>query len=91
MRCQNRVMVARNESKVVTTTLRKEQTLDALLITPEEKARRQKAIDTARRSIRLEGMKVDPEGEALFDRYIAGELSRPELDAAVLALANRLG
>ena len=60
-------------------------------ITDEERARRQKAIDTARRSIRLEGMQVDPEGEALFDRYIAGELTRPELDAAVMAMANRLG
>ena len=65
--------------------------MNVRLITSEERARRQKAIDTARRSIRLEGMQVDPEGEALFDRYIAGELTRPELDAAVLAMANRLG
>ena len=62
-----------------------------LPISPEERARRQKAVDTARRSIRLEGLEVDAEGEALFDRYIAGELTRPQLNNAVLALANRRG
>ena len=60
-------------------------------ISTEEQARRQKAVETARRSIRLEGHQVGAEGDALFDRYIAGELTRPELDNAVLALAARGG
>ena len=66
-------------------------TVVAPLITEEERARRQKAVTTARDSIRLEGLEVDAEGQALFDRYIAGELTRPELNAAVLAMAKRLG
>ena len=66
-------------------------TVVAPLITEEERARRQKAVTTARDSIRLEGLEVDAEGQALFDRYIAGELTRPELNAAVLAMARRLG
>ena len=66
-------------------------TVVAPLITEEERARRQKAVTTGRDSIRLEGLEVDAEGQALFDRYIAGEMSRPELNAAVLAMAKRLG
>lgn len=66
-------------------------TVVASLITEEERARRQRAVNTARDSIRLEGMQVDAEGQALFDRYITGELTRPELNAAVLVMAKRLG
>ncbi len=65
--------------------------MTAFPISADDRAQRQKAVETARRSIRLEGLQVGSEGEALFDRYIAGELTRPELDNAVLALAARGG
>lgn len=57
-------------------------------ITPDEQARRQAAIDYARASVRLEGFVWTPEQEALFARYVAGELSRDELNAEVLRMAN---
>ena len=60
-------------------------------ITEEERARRREAIDTARASVRLEGFILDDKSEALFARYVDGEMSRSELNAAVLALAATYG
>jgi hypothetical protein len=61
------------------------------LLSDDERARRQKAIDYARGSVRLEGFVLDEEAEALFARYVNGEIDRPELDAAVAKLAHSYG
>lgn len=50
--------------------------------------KRKAAVDAARASVRLEGFVLDEEAEKLFSRYVAGELSRPELNAAVMTLAG---
>jgi hypothetical protein len=42
-------------------------------------------------SIRLEGFVLDDAAEALFARYVQGEIDRPELDAAVAKLAASYG
>ncbi len=60
-------------------------------ISAEERGRRKKAIDYARGSIRLEGFVLDDAAEALFRRYVDGEIDRPELDAAVAKLAASYG
>jgi hypothetical protein len=60
-------------------------------LSAEERARRQKAIDYARGSVRLEGFILDDAAEALFARYVEGEIDRPALDAAVAKLAASYG
>jgi hypothetical protein len=60
-------------------------------LSEEERARRKKAIDYARGSVRLEGFVLDEQAEALFARYVNGEIDRPELDAAVAKLAASYG
>lgn len=60
-------------------------------ITQRERAKRAAAIKAARTSVRLEGYTLGMEAEALFARYVDGELTRPQLNAAVLALAGARG
>ena len=50
----------------------------------DQRERRQKAFDFARGSVRLEGFVLDDQTEALFARYIDGDLDRPGLTAAIL-------
>jgi tellurite resistance protein len=57
----------------------------------QAQAKRRNAIDFARASVALEGFVLDDEAEALFARYVGGELSRDELNAAVLSLAASYG
>ncbi len=59
-------------------------TVVAPLITEEERARRQKAVNTGRDSVRLEGFHLPSAVEALNARYVAGELSSDELTAAII-------
>ncbi len=54
-------------------------------ISPEERARRQAADDYARASIRLEGFEPSAYSDEMTRRYIAGEITRAELTAAILA------
>jgi hypothetical protein len=54
-------------------------------ISPEERARRQAAVDYARGSVRLEGFAVSSFAEELNRRYVDGEITRKELTAALLA------
>ena len=61
------------------------------LITEEERSRRKKAIDYGRGSVRLEGFVLDEASEALFAKYVEGEITRPQLDAAVSKLAASYG
>jgi hypothetical protein len=53
----------------------------------DDKARaaRQKAIDSARASVQLEGFTISPEGEAINRRFIDGELTGEEHIAAIRA------
>ncbi len=57
-------------------------------LSEDEQARRRKAVETARASNQLSGFEPDPEAEVLNARYIAGELTRDELTAAILSLAG---
>lgn len=65
--------------------------LQAPVQSEEERARRREAIDYARASVRLEGFILDEAAEALFSRYINGEMTRAELNAAVQKLASSYG
>lgn len=51
----------------------------------EERARRLAAVDYAYGSVRLEGLQPDRHVRELNRRYVAGELTRIELTAAILA------
>lgn len=53
-------------------------------ISAQKRAKRQRGIDFARGSVRLEGFVLDDQTEALFARYIDGDLDRPGLTAAIL-------
>lgn len=48
-------------------------------ITQAEQEQRQRAVAFARASVALEGFVLPPAGEALFRRYVAGEISRSNL------------
>ncbi|MHB0989810.1 MAG: antitoxin VbhA family protein [Burkholderiales bacterium] len=60
-------------------------------ISNAEQMKRQAAIDFARASVALEGFNLDDQAEALFARYIQGELSREELNIVVLSLSATYG
>jgi uncharacterized membrane protein len=47
-------------------------------ITEEEHRERRKAIDFARASSELEGLKADPEYHALQERFVVGEIDFEE-------------
>lgn len=47
-------------------------------ISEEERARRRAAVDFARGSVRLEGITLSPDIEAINERYINGEISTDE-------------
>ena len=55
-------------------------------IPAEERARRQKAVDFARGSVRLEGFTLSEEVEAINRRFVDGELTSAEHVAAIAAL-----
>lgn len=54
-------------------------------ISPEERARRQEAVDYAYGSARLEGFVPSSFAQEMNCRYIDGELTSEELTAALLA------
>jgi hypothetical protein len=54
-------------------------------ISPEERARREAAIEYARASVRLEGFVQSAFAEELNRRYIDGEITSEEHSAAVRA------
>ena len=53
-----------------------------------ERQARQDAVDHARASVRLSGFILSPEAEALFARYVRGELTSDELTAQALLLGR---
>lgn len=56
-----------------------------------ERATRQAAVDFARHSIGLEGFSLNADAEALFARYINGELDWRQFKAAALKVATGHG
>lgn len=60
-------------------------------ITEAERQHRQKEVDTARASVRLEGFVLDDTVEAIYTRYINGELEMPEVIAQVKGHAGANG
>jgi hypothetical protein len=54
-------------------------------ISREERARRQAADEYARASIGLEGFEPSEHSDEMTRRYIAGEITRAQLTAAILA------
>lgn len=63
--------------------------MTASTMSDDEKARRRKAIDYARASVRLEGFVLDDEIERLNERYVAGEITSDEHSAAVRRHAGK--
>lgn len=59
-------------------------------ITPEEKAKRAKAVAFGTANVRLEGFTIPPEAQAINDRYINGEISSEEQRVLLFALAATL-
>lgn len=55
----------------------------------QERAERQRVREEAEASLRLEGMSVDSETAALFERYVQGELTLAQVGTAVDELNNR--
>ena len=55
-------------------------------ISAEERAKRQRAVDFARGSVRFEGFILSPEVEELNRRFIEGELTSDEHVAETLRL-----
>lgn len=59
-------------------------------ITPEEKAKRARAVAFGTANVRLEGFAIGPEAQAINDRYINGEISSAEQMELILALAAKI-
>jgi hypothetical protein len=57
-------------------------------ISPDQQAERQKIFEYVQHSLRLEGFELSAEAQALFARYVHGELTRPELNREVDRLAR---
>ncbi len=55
----------------------------------EELAKRREAVEQAAAHSRLAGLKLDEEAQALFDRYVSGELSDEELEREMEKLNER--
>lgn len=48
--------------------------------------RRRRGVESALGSLRIEGLEIDAETRAIFDRYIAGDLNIDELMPKLLGL-----
>ena len=58
-------------------------------ITDQERAERQARVVRAVASVRLEGLEPTGAARAVFDRYVAGELTSQEMTAEIRALNAR--
>ena len=54
----------------------------ATTITDQTRAQREREVENALASVRMEGLEISAEAEALFQRYVEGQLSSDELDRA---------
>ena len=57
-------------------------------ITAAERARRTRVYEEALASVRLEGLELDEQAKALYQRYINGELTLAEVGSAIDELDN---
>jgi len=53
------------------------------------RTQRAREVDNALASVRMEGLKVSREAEAIFQRYINGEMTSEELDCALDQFIDR--
>ena len=58
-------------------------------ITDQERTERQARVARALASVRLEGLEPTDAAKAVFDRYVAGELSTQDMAAEIQALNAR--
>lgn len=63
--------------------------LAATPITAAESARRMRIYEEALASVRLEGLELDEQVKALYQRYISGELALAEVGSAIDELDAR--
>ncbi len=54
-----------------------------MAVTAIDKTQRAKEVDNALASVRMEGLEISPEAEAMFQRYVEGDLTSAELDRAI--------
>ena len=60
------------------------------VVTPDRaRAQRAKEVENALASVRMEGLEISAEAQAMFQRYIDGELTSEELDSAFDKLFDR--
>ncbi|AFZ69788.1 antitoxin VbhA family protein [Deinococcus peraridilitoris] len=53
------------------------------VITSQEREARRRADEQAKHELRLEGLKVSPTDEHLFEQYVEGELTTAQVRAAL--------
>ena len=58
-------------------------------ITEQERSERQARVSRAVASVRLEGLEPTDAAKAVFDRYVAGDLTTREMAAQIRALNAR--
>ena len=58
-------------------------------VTDHERAERQARIERAMASVRLEALEPTDAAKAIFDRYVAGDLTIEEMGAEIRALNAR--
>jgi Antitoxin VbhA len=56
---------------------------------PEERARRVQYVENTLATLRIEGLEIDAETRAIFERYIDQEITLEELGAVIDELNNR--
>ena len=61
----------------------------AEMIADQERTERQARVARAVASVRLEGLEPTEAAKAIFDRYIAGDLTTREMSAEIQALNAR--
>lgn len=61
----------------------------ATLITPRELAQRQRAVRFATAQQELEGLAIDGEAAAIFERYAQGEIDLLQMKQEIQALHDR--
>ena len=56
--------------------------IESVIATDRERAQRAREVDNALASVRMEGLEISSEAQALFQRYVDGEVTSEELDQA---------
>ncbi len=59
-------------------------------ISPEQKAARRKAVESAFTSIAIDGGRITDDFRPVFDAFVEGEISKKEMTAEIDAITARL-